>query len=651
MWNSIVAWSRRMSHLASCLRPVLKESLKGAGASRSIALTAFVTIFSSLGYDVLDADLLDELRNLRKWNGSSSELLAALLILLNSDQVEDKNNIHQSACTMDVFYKDKFISSLRESDAVLLTALCEKLIVDRPFNESEKHSYAEVAIRSLFIPLYWPNHQLRNRALAALKRIVAAEGVPFCAVFLNRLCEAIGSGQLDQTYKTIASVQQTTVEGKAPCIPGHSILPSVNACLISFDLADESSTNLSNFISSALLVCCNPRIAEIDSSKWLRWLSQVKRYEELLKMDDSLVKSVVTSVFKSEDSSVRLNAIGLLMSSNHVALPFRHEIWSYCENLMSRIKVESFTNIMERDIAIFNTPDGVLYNTDVIDQNSDEALQEKNVKRESKVYKYKEQVFEMQLRKELAEKRRNEGRLTERQKKAVEAEIQSERVVRDQLRGMYNDCAGRLDALSIVVHGNPSGSTEHIDLLLSVVIPLLKSRLVTRPAFECFRSFRDAAFEPSDDYLHELVLHSSARVLGSAYCDKAWSEEAVSTQLERTIGLLLARCVLIPSMENGCAEDEESIDGGLDGDDERMNVHKLAFMIPMLNSVLRDSSQSYALRFNSIQLLSSALSESFINVRYQIILIWIFSNLHYINIHPAFCDHEAHISHICAGRL
>lgn len=61
--------------------------------------------------------------------------------------------------------------------------------------------------------------------------------------------------------------------------------------------------------------------------------------------------------------------------------------------------------------------------------------------------------------------------------------------------------------LAAAVTGDPMGSAKYAHLLFAVAIPLLRSPLVSSLAFNVFRSFRNAAFEPSEDYLRKYSVY------------------------------------------------------------------------------------------------------------------------------------------------
>lgn len=71
------------------------------------------------------------------------------------------------------------------------------------------------------------------------------------------------------------------------------------------------------------------------------------------------------------------------------------------------------------------------------------------------------------------------------------------------MNDLYLKCKEGTQSLIAAITGDPVGSKKYVHLLITVVIPLLKSPLVSHLAYDVFCSFRNAAFEPTEDYLRK----------------------------------------------------------------------------------------------------------------------------------------------------
>lgn len=89
---------------------------------------------------------------------------------------------------------------------------------------------------------------------------------------------------------------------------------------------------------------------------------------------------------------------------------------------------------------------------------SDEGEHAANMKRENKAYSYQEQLQEMQLRRELAEKKRKEGKLTTKQKQVMDKELASEKAVREEIRALYQEAEQRLAETRAMVLADHHGA-------------------------------------------------------------------------------------------------------------------------------------------------------------------------------------------------
>ncbi|KAK6101449.1 HEAT repeat family protein [Brugia pahangi] len=598
IWKVVLAWSMQINNVNEKLEPVFLTALKSP--SRSISLRCMVTLFD-IGNDEkvkLSNDLLKSVFDIYKTRSNVGDFIVSSLLLLTDEK--SRENIRQTL--ENDFFKEKFITSLNTSDISYATKLSYWMIRN---TETKSWSSMRTVFHILFISLFWPDYEVRKGANDIVRKCVVDKGNIFCGAFLDFLFPYVTSGLAQKTYKRIAVIQD---EENEQVLSSRLIAAAVHEVMIPFNAAEENFDLGIGVLTSGLLMSCSLQLVESDPCCWNRWVRSITNIERLFDKGGALV--MMDRIFCTKDIIIQCNAIRMLMSSGGVTENIRGVIWTYCTNLLNEIDIERYVSITDREVAIYNTPDGVLYNTAVLELNYEEEFGIKNVKRENKAYKYKEQLLEVQLKKELAEKRRQEGKLIPQQEEAKRNELIIEKEIRKNLSDLYLKCKERTESIVAAITGDPVGSVKYIQLLISVAIPLLKSPLVSPLAYNIFRSFRNAAFEPSEDYLHELILHSSVRALRSTYMDVAWSQEPLTVQVERTIALLAARCVLMPVLFD---HDEANIEEILDvNDEEAMNLIKFNVSFPLINAVLRDESFPYALRLNAMRLLSSALKGKFI---------------------------------------
>ncbi|VDN18975.1 unnamed protein product [Gongylonema pulchrum] len=194
---------------------------------------------------------------------------------------------------------------------------------------------------------------------------------------------------------------------------------------------------------------------------------------------------IVGRVFATEDPVIRCRAIKMLMSSGGVTQHIRNSIWDYCADLLKEIDINRYVSITEREVAIYQTEEGVLYNTAVLEQSYAEEFDAKNVKRENKVATYFNALLSYYF---------GAAQLLK---------------IRDEMRDLYAKCKERIEPLTFAIEGDPLGSAKHVQLMIGVVVPLLRSPLVSSLAHRAFRAFRDAAFQPCEDYLRKSAVSTT----------------------------------------------------------------------------------------------------------------------------------------------
>ncbi|PSN31349.1 eIF-2-alpha kinase activator GCN1, partial [Blattella germanica] len=216
----------------------------------------------------------------------------------------------------------------------------------------------------------------------------------------------------------------------------------------------------------------------------------------------------------------------------------------------SKLNDPSILHVTKDEYFTFLTPEGELYDKSVISGKDNESeLNAKNMKRESKAYSYKEQLEELQLRRELEEKRRKQGKLKEpeltpKQKEVLRLQLEKERAVRARLTELNKRLEGVVSMIKAAANGNGEELSLYFRELLPYILLDLQSPLAAPYLANLYIDLWKCVFTNEQKYLGELVGNVTLR-LRSPSCDldAHWQEEELSSAVSRTMNILHKKTV------------------------------------------------------------------------------------------------------------
>lgn len=188
--------------------------------------------------------------------------------------------------------------------------------------------------------------------------------------------------------------------------------------------------------------------------------------------------------------------------------------------------------ISVEEFEIFKTPEGELWNKAVVEAKKDD-LNTKNLKKESKLYSYKEQLAEIEIRKEVEAKKKKknvdaEPQLNEKQKAAKKAQLEKESAIRSRLKLLYNDFRLGINFLRAISDGNKVQLACRMYKIVPPIINLLQAPLSSKLCCKSFIALNQVAFldNPSPPWYGDCIAHITLRQLKPYHTEESqWTED------------------------------------------------------------------------------------------------------------------------------
>ncbi|KAM0733122.1 Stalled ribosome sensor GCN1 [Formica fusca] len=536
-------WSKKFS---STLPKIVVDAFKkGMAAKTSTAAvrTAYIKLFFSTPatpYSTVIAPILAQaitrtMQQCAQPTAVTEGLVASYLLLkfVLADQVEnDKQNVLWNAIDEQIFFSEKFLSTCGDDILYHLMLLCERLITE--FSDRLNEKALTGIHRAIVSCATASNSATRQRCFPLVKKIMTGLSTYAPAQALltefNKFLENVKiKSESDKESKEESSMGEIT---------GRCLADGLLAICSGSFLFEVPTYQMTR---DALLPSHHPALLKAVPNLWFKIAKNYNLIpKDFLRSYSNEVRKMLIQNYKPVPNYE--NALVKIVSlAPDAFLP------ALVSNVTSKLDDPEILRVTKDEYFTYLTPEGELYDKSVLPVNDEnDILNSMNMKRESKVYSFKEQQEELQLRRELYEKRKREGKikepkLTPKQEETLKAQIAKENDIRKRLTELKAKIDNTVSLVTCSIRGNQQELSLYLKDLLPPILKNLGSPLAAPEMSELYISLRQTVTMDNNVTLGDLIAHVTLRQL-QPQCDldQAWEEENLDTAVKRTLNLIHA---------------------------------------------------------------------------------------------------------------
>lgn len=452
--------------------------------------------------------------------------MLGLVLLDSSRDLHSKAAVWSALVNNDkhVLLHDRILAAAADDVLIQVVFLCRAVLENYQSVASEQNS---PIYRAFVLVLLSPMKTVRSTAIEELQSLLAKEDR-----FLLARNLALKLNEVLEEGKLFSGKEKTPPEEKSAELTGKMILDCVQALCSFRGYPEKDSQELA---IDVLPACQHPLAVSVNKHAWVKLLTYLKHDPKKLVSlyANNLKNKFIYDYVPTETLS---NVVSTLVRTNAEVIG-----GAAIQTALDTLLDPELLRVTRDEYFTYLTPEGVLYDKSSVPGNEDNK--EMNMKRESKAYSYKEQLEELQLRREIEEKKRREGKvkqvpLTVKQKEAIKAQLAKENAIRQRLSALNRRAEIAVGLVTSVQRGSEAALCRGARRVVPAVLGALRSPLAAAQLAGLYLQLQHALL-PNHAAMGDTVARLTVRLL-KPQCDlePSWEDDELAEATKRTINTI-----------------------------------------------------------------------------------------------------------------